>query len=116
MPQEYRIPPARYDCRDYLVPGYELAMLRPLVPNLCSLTVRFVPDKRMKIIREILHHDGRWWGLEVKNNCCGPFLSEELAVEFDGVEVKFEHPGITTSEDEDEDEEDEWQLEFEEEE
>jgi hypothetical protein len=65
------------------------------------------------MIRKVVHEGGAWWKPEIKDNDWDPYLPEDLAVKFRGVEVSFEHSCLPTfedeieEEDEDEDEESE---------
>jgi hypothetical protein len=59
---------------NYIVPNYKIAALRPLVPNLRSLVIQYVDEGWL---RETFHQ--------------GPWLTENLAVEFKDVDVKFEY-------------------------
>lgn len=76
-----------------------------MVPNLRSLTVRLRAGA--EIIREGLHEGSTWWKLEIKDNDWDPYLPGDLAVEFKGVEVRFEHSFLPTFEDEQEEEDEE---------
>jgi hypothetical protein len=84
---EYEFCPWDNEPEDLIVPRFELAWMRPLVPDLRSLTVRYITF--IVVTREVLNDGESWWKVELKDGC-GPCLPQELAAEFKGVEVRFE--------------------------
>lgn len=84
---DYEIESWSSDPKAWIVPQFELAWMRPLVPGLRSLTVK--NTMFLEVIQEVLI-DGRWWWKVELEIGCGPCLPQELAAEFKGVEVRFE--------------------------